>query len=74
MKFPWFSRAGVFFKPQSSMGWLILLAAIAYSVYVFIDIDKSSHSASDTLVPFVFNLLIIMAVYSTVGYLTSKRD
>jgi hypothetical protein len=74
MKFPWFTRVGFLFKPKSFMGWLILLAAIIYAVYVFIDIDSSSHSVSDTLISFVFNLLIIIAVYSSVGFLTSKSD
>jgi hypothetical protein len=74
MKFPWFTRVDFLFKPKSVMGWLILLAAIIYAVYVFIDIDSSSHSVSDTLISFVFNLLIIIAVYSTVGFLTSKSD
>jgi hypothetical protein len=60
------------FLPTKIAGWLILLCGIAYAVYVFIDIDGRSHSASDTLINFAFNLLIIAAVYSLLGYLTSR--
>ena len=72
MNLPWFKRIGILFIPVSIIGWLILLGGIAYAVYVFIDIDGRSHSVSDTLINFVFNLLIIAAVYSLVGYLASK--
>lgn len=73
MNFPWFKRVGLFFIPVSLAGGLILLAAIAYSVYLFIDIDSRSHSVSDTLINFVFNLLIIAAIYSLVAFLTGRR-
>ena len=35
---------------------MILIAAIVYAVYMFIDIDSRSHSVSDTLMNFFFNL------------------
>ncbi|MCB9012804.1 MAG: hypothetical protein H6539_02055 [Bacteroidales bacterium] len=73
MKFPWFKRSGILFLPVSLMGWLIALAAVVYSVYVFIDIDSHSHSVSDTLMNFVFNLLIIAAVYSLIAFLSSRK-
>ncbi len=72
MNLPWFKRIGIFFIPVSIMGWFVMIGGIAYSVYVFIDIDKGSHSVSDTLIKFVFNFLIICAVYSLIAYLTSK--
>lgn len=73
MKSPWFKRIGIFFIPKSIIGWLILIGGLAYAVYVFIDIDSRSHSVSDTLINFVFNLLIICVVYSLIAYLTSKQ-
>jgi len=73
MKFPWFKRAGMFFIPISLIGWLLVAAAIAFAVYVFRDIDSRSHSVSDTLINFVFNLLIIIAVYSLIAFLSSKK-
>jgi len=72
MKLPWFKRVGIFFKPISVIGWILLLGGFAYAVYVFTDIDSKSHSVSDTLMNFAFNLLIIGAVYSLIAYLTSR--
>lgn len=71
MKFPWFKRIGIVFIPATFIGWIILFIGIAYAVYVFIDIDSRSHSVSDTLMNFVFNLLIIGVVYSLIAFLTS---
>jgi drug/metabolite transporter (DMT)-like permease len=72
MNLPWFKRNGIFFIPTSVVGWLIVLAGLIYAVYIFIDIDSTSHSVSDTLISFVFNLLIIGAVYSLIAYLASR--
>lgn len=68
----WFKRVGIFFIPRTVWGWLILLAAIAYSIFTFIKIDSKSHSASDTLRPFFFYLLIIGAIYTCIAFLTSQ--
>ncbi|HEY4787783.1 MAG TPA: hypothetical protein VIH57_17125 [Bacteroidales bacterium] len=73
MKLPWFKRAGIFFLPSAFIGWIILLAGLVYAVYVFRSIDSTSHSASDTLINFVFRLLVIGAVYSLIGFLTSRK-
>jgi hypothetical protein len=74
MKFRWFKRSGIFFIPISIIGLIIALTGLACAVYLFLDIDSRSHSASDTLIKFVFNLIIIGAVYSLIGYLTSRRN
>ncbi len=73
MNLPWFKRIGILFIPISIVGWIILMAGLAYAVYVFIDIDSRSHSVSDTLINFVYNLLIIGAVYSLIAFLTSRN-
>jgi hypothetical protein len=72
MKLKWFRRNGIIFIPVSVIGWIILLAGLAYTVYTFIDIDSRSHSVSDTLMNFVFNFIIILAVYSLIAFLTSR--
>lgn len=72
MNFPWFKRIGIFFIPTNLAGWLVLLAGTACIVYIFVDIDSKSHSVSDTLINFVFSVLIIGAVYSLIAYLTSR--
>lgn len=73
MKLNWFTRKGIIYLPASVIGWIILLIAVTYAVYCFIDIDKHSHSVSDTLMNFIFNLLIIGLVYTVVAYFTEKR-
>lgn len=73
MHTPWFKRFGIFFIPKTFPGWIIFIAGLAYAVYVFIDIDSRSHSVSDTLMNFVFSLLIIAALYSFIGFLTSRK-
>lgn len=72
MKFPWFKRIGMIYRPASFIGWIILVCALILSVYSFIDIDSRSHSVSDTLINFMFNLLIITAVYSLIAFFTSS--
>ncbi len=36
MHLPWFKRIGIFFIPKTFFGWTILIAGLAYAVYVFI--------------------------------------
>jgi hypothetical protein len=72
MKLMWFKRNGLFFLPASLPGWIILLTGFIYSVYSFISIDRRSHSVSDTLINFVFRLLIVLAVYSLIAWVTSR--
>jgi hypothetical protein len=73
MKFPWFRLVGLIYLPRSIMGWIILVAALSYAFYVFLDIDSGSHSASDTLINFAFRLVIIAAIYTLTGFLTSRE-
>jgi hypothetical protein len=73
MKLNWFKRIAIFFIPSSLPGWLIFSACVVYAVYSFSDIDSRSHSVSDTLINFVFRLVIICAGYSLVAYLASSR-
>jgi len=72
MNLPWFKRIGIFFLPITIAGWIISMTGLAYAVYAFIDIDSRSHSVSDTLINFLFNLLIIGAVYTLIAFLTSR--
>ncbi|MFZ1678716.1 MAG: hypothetical protein WBP41_09515 [Saprospiraceae bacterium] len=69
-----FRRIGIFFIPVSFPSWVVLFAVVGYAVYVFIDIDSRSHSVSDTMINFVFNLMIIGGIYSVIGFLTSLRS
>ena len=69
---PWFKRIGILFVPINASGWVVLLAGIVYAIYLFIDIDSRSHSVSDTLMNWVFNLMVIAVVYSVIAFLTSR--
>jgi hypothetical protein len=73
MKLNWFKRTGIFFIPSSLPGWLIFSTSVVYAVYSFSAIDSRSHSVSDTLINFVFRVIIICAGYSLVAYLASSR-
>ena len=73
LKFPWFRRHGIFFIPASFAGFAIFIGGLVYSVYTFLEIDSRSHSASDTLMNFFFNLLIIFLIYSIIALLTSLQ-
>jgi hypothetical protein len=79
MKPQWFKRKGIFFIPESLIGLAIMLIGIIYAIYIFIDLDSRSHSASDTLRPFFIYLLLIGLAYTLIAFLTSsgptdKRD
>ena len=73
MNLRWFVRKGILFFPVSIIGWIISLASIAFCIYLFMDIDSRSHSASDTLINFVFMALLVAVVYSIIGYFTSDE-
>ena len=73
MKLNWFTRKGIIYWPASIAGWVILVLAAAFAIYTFIDIDSRSHSVSDTLTNFVFNLLLIGLVYTIIAYFTEAR-
>jgi hypothetical protein len=73
MNFPWFRRIGILYIPASLIGWIIVIFAFIFALFSFMDIDGRSHSASDTLMNFGFMVLIIVAVYSLIAYLTSRN-
>jgi hypothetical protein len=74
MNLNWFKRSGIIFIPRNFVGWIIMIAGIGFAVYEFIDIDRKSHSVSDTMITFVFNLLIIIAFYTLIAFLTSRKS
>ena len=74
MKLNWFVRKGFIYWPVSIIGWIILGVAAFYAFYLFIDIDRRSHSVSDTLINWIFNLLIIGVLYTLIGFFTEKKS
>lgn len=73
MNYKWFNRKGLFYIPTSWIGWWIFTVFCGFAVYIFKDIDSRSHSVSDTLINFVFNLIIIALCYTLVGFVFSER-
>ena len=73
MKFNWFTRKGLIYWPASVIGWLIFIIALGFAVFRFIAIDMQSHSVSDTLINFVFNLLLIGLVYTLIAWFTEAK-
>ena len=45
----WFKPAGLFFRPASSIGWLLSAGVGAFCANIFWAIDRHAHSVSDTL-------------------------
>jgi len=73
MKLRWFTRKEGILLPSSFVGWIILLAAVSYLVWKFIDIDSRSHSVSDTLMNFAFQGLIVALAYALIAFFASER-
>ena len=73
MRPAFFTRIGIFFIPSSLTGWGVLIAALAYCVELFIDIDSRSHSVSDTLMNFAFNAIIVFVMYSFIAFSSSAK-
>jgi hypothetical protein len=70
----WFVRKGIFFKPSSAIGWGLLVLVVVYSVFAFIEVDKHSHSVSDTLINWLFRVILMGVVYSIIAYFTSAKE
>ena len=69
----WFTRRGIFFVPSSPIGWAIIVVAIGYLVYAFIEINTHSHSMSDALVSWIFNVVLIFAALYGVAWMSTKK-
>jgi len=59
----WFKPWGWIYRPTSWQGFLTYLITLAFCVQVFIAVDRSSHSVSDTLYgifPYIVSCLVIL--------------
>lgn len=45
----WFVKARGSYLPKSWQGWLLYIPFVTYLVTVFLAVDRTSHSVSDTL-------------------------
>jgi hypothetical protein len=74
-KKPWFKakRYGWGWYPVTWQGWLILVAFVAFDVWNFLRIDATSHSASDTLRPFIIENIFLLLILTAICWLTGEK-
>jgi len=46
----WFKKWGWIYRPVNIIGWLLTFFTIFLIAWVFMVVDRNSHSASDTLI------------------------
>jgi hypothetical protein len=69
MGLPWFRKFGWVYRPVTLAGWVVLVVALGLCVWVFVVVDRRSHSASDTLIGvFPYAALFLMIA----GWIASK--
>jgi len=75
MKPYWFKakRYGWGWYPNSWQGWLILGFYVLFEVWNFIRLDRFSHSASDTLRPFIIQTALATILLICICALTGER-
>jgi hypothetical protein len=65
----WFKKWGWIYRPTGLVGWILCALVLAAIVWVFVVVDRNSHSASDTLIG-VFPWAWI--AIATLGWIASK--
>jgi amino acid transporter len=75
MKTLWFKRKryGWGWTPATWQGWLIVLIFIIALVWNFHRLDSVSHSASDTLRPFIIQTFAMSLVLIGLCYVTGEK-
>ncbi len=75
MKKYWFKskRYGWGWTPSTWQGWLIMFAALAVIVINAINIDRGSHSVSDTLIGASVPTVLVVAVLILICFLTGEK-
>ena len=59
--------------PATWQGWLVLLIYFVFIIWDFFRIDSHSHSTSDTLRPFIIQLIISSIMLIFIAYLISEK-
>jgi len=70
----WFKthKKGIVWYPVSWQGWVVVLAYLSGLIYYFIKVDKTSHSASDTMVGMFIPFFILSASLIIITYLKAE--
>lgn len=71
----WFKakKYGWGWYPCSWQGWLILVLGIAFSIWNFQRLDSVSHSASDTLRPFIIQTFLLTLAIIAICYYKGEK-
>lgn len=59
--------------PSSWQGWVVLLIYFILNIYIFRDIDKAPHSASDTLINFILPFILSTIILLIICYFTGEK-
>ncbi|MCB1060294.1 MAG: hypothetical protein KDB65_08680 [Calditrichaeota bacterium] len=70
----WFEPMGWIYRPRHLLGWAITLAACAACVWVFLAVDRNSHSASDTLIGVFPYAALFIIIWGWIASKTSLRQ
>src|SRR5436309_1769855 len=71
----WFKRKlyGWGWTPAKWQGWAVILAFVALIFLNFYRIDSNSHSASDTLINFIPQTLVLLILLALVCYKKGEK-
>ena len=67
----WFKKWGWVYRPDTIVGWVLTIVAFAMIAWVFVIVDRHSHSVSDTLIGTFPWVWIILA---TLNWIASKTS
>ncbi len=75
MKKNWFGRKNGRgpWRPRSWQGWLCVFLALGLAVLDFVRLDARSHSASDTLRPWLLDAIVLGGALALVAWLTGRK-
>ncbi|MCL5114101.1 MAG: hypothetical protein M1372_03000 [Patescibacteria group bacterium] len=68
----WFKKWGWIHRPTSTIGLVITFGVLLLIVWIFMVVDKNSHSASDTLIGTFPWAWIFLATLNWIASKTSK--
>lgn len=76
MNKPWFKKRTFGYgwgTPNTWQGWVVLISYLGYIYFEFQILDKNSHSASDTIRPYLIRVIIATIILFAICYKTSGK-